>query len=218
MWDVIHPDRRNLTIIRAFSRLGGHPDDPNSDPQDRSWFGPHDRLFRPEESEPLDFKEPPGYVWCWGWDGAGDIEGPDVEPVWEPLKNYSGDPRIVRHDRCESSLSHLSILADECLQPGASCDLSLIAVRGICALFHYIQCVIPPSKLLRGSLIVQHCIPGRDERAGRVKRICRRSLVAGNQNMMLVYYVSVLAIEHLNIMHSKPDKRRDSDLPSNGSF
>lgn len=61
VWDVIHPDRRNLTIIRAYSRLGGHPDDPNSDPQDRSWFGPHDRLFRPEESEPLEFKEPPGY-------------------------------------------------------------------------------------------------------------------------------------------------------------
>lgn len=38
-------------------------------------------------------------VWCWGWDGAGDIEGPDVEPVWEPLKNSTGDPRLIRHDR-----------------------------------------------------------------------------------------------------------------------
>lgn len=22
-------------------------------------------------------------VWCWGWDGAGDLDGPDVEPIWE---------------------------------------------------------------------------------------------------------------------------------------
>lgn len=21
-------------------------------------------------------------VWCWGWDGAGDLDGPDVDPVW----------------------------------------------------------------------------------------------------------------------------------------
>ena len=38
-------------------------------------------------------------VWCWGWDGAGDIEGPDVEPVWEALKNSTGDPRLIRHNR-----------------------------------------------------------------------------------------------------------------------
>lgn len=98
-YTVIHPARRNLTVIRAYARLGGHPDDPQSDPQDRAWFGPHDRLFRQEESEPIDFKMPPPYVWCWGWDGAGDIEGPDVEPVWEPLKNSTMDPRLVRHDR-----------------------------------------------------------------------------------------------------------------------
>lgn len=96
---VIHPARRNLTVIRAYARLGGHPDDPQSDPQDRSWFGPHDRLFRQEESEPINFKLPPPYVWCWGWDGAGDIEGPDVEPVWEALKNSTRDPRTVWHDR-----------------------------------------------------------------------------------------------------------------------
>ena len=100
---VVHPARRNLTVIRAYSRLGGHPDDPQSDPQDRSWFGPHDRLFRQEESEPIDFKLPPPYVWCWGWDGAGDIEGPDVEPVWEALKNSTKDPRTVWHDRGFSS-------------------------------------------------------------------------------------------------------------------
>lgn len=61
-YTVVHPARRNLTVIRAYSRLGGHPDDPQSDPQDRSWFGPHDRLFRQEESEPIDFKLPPPYV------------------------------------------------------------------------------------------------------------------------------------------------------------
>lgn len=58
---VVHPARRNLTVIRGYSRLGGHPDDPQSDPQDRAWFGPHDRLFRQEESEIIDFKMPPPY-------------------------------------------------------------------------------------------------------------------------------------------------------------
>lgn len=24
-------------------------------------------------------------VWCWGWDGAGDLDGPDVDPVWYVL-------------------------------------------------------------------------------------------------------------------------------------
>lgn len=102
VWDVIHPPRKNLTIIRGYTRIGGSPDDPASDPQDRGWFGPHDRLFRPEESEQLKFEQPPPYVWCWGWDGAGDLDGPDVEPIWEALKNFSGDPTVVRHDRCES--------------------------------------------------------------------------------------------------------------------
>jgi len=78
-----------------------HPDDPRTDPQDRSWFGPHDRLFT-EESEPLDFKPGPDYVWCWGWDhGVGDLEGPDVDPVWEKMPNRSSRPDavLVRHDR-----------------------------------------------------------------------------------------------------------------------
>lgn len=35
-------------------------------------------------------------VWCWGWDGAGDLEGPDVEPIWEALPNSTFDPRLVR--------------------------------------------------------------------------------------------------------------------------
>ncbi|KAJ8294114.1 hypothetical protein OF846_002684 [Rhodotorula toruloides] len=38
-------------------------------------------------------------VWCWGWDGAGDLEGPDVEPVWEQMPNQTIDPIVVRHDR-----------------------------------------------------------------------------------------------------------------------
>ncbi|KAH9812001.1 family 69 glycosyltransferase [Melampsora americana] len=99
VWKIIHPERKNLTVIRGYTRLGGAPDDPTADPQDRSWFGPHDRLFRQEESEALEMQPEPDYVWCWGWDGAGDIEGPDVEPVWEPTKNLTFDPRIVRHDR-----------------------------------------------------------------------------------------------------------------------
>ena len=38
-------------------------------------------------------------VWCWGWDGAGDLEGPDVEPIWESFPNMTFDPIAVRHDR-----------------------------------------------------------------------------------------------------------------------
>ncbi|ORY89452.1 cryptococcal mannosyltransferase 1-domain-containing protein [Leucosporidium creatinivorum] len=104
VWDIIHPERRNLTYIRGYTRLGGNPDDPHSDPQDRSWYGPHDRLFRQEESEAINFRPPPPYVWCWGWDGAGDLEGPDVEPIWELMPNTSFDPRLVRHDRSFTEL------------------------------------------------------------------------------------------------------------------
>ncbi|MBW0505156.1 hypothetical protein O181_044871 [Austropuccinia psidii MF-1] len=99
VWQIIHPERKNLTIIRGYTRLGGAPDDPTADPQDRAWFGPHDRLFRQEESEELEMKPEPAYVWCWGWDGAGDLDGPDVDPIWEPTKNLTFDPRIIRHDR-----------------------------------------------------------------------------------------------------------------------
>ena len=28
-------------------------------------------------------------VWCWGWDGAGDLEGPDVDLIWERMPNKS---------------------------------------------------------------------------------------------------------------------------------
>jgi hypothetical protein len=41
------------------------PEDPTSDPQDRAWYGPHDRLFIPEESEVINFVPGPEYVWCW---------------------------------------------------------------------------------------------------------------------------------------------------------
>ncbi|KAF8624724.1 hypothetical protein AX17_007055 [Amanita inopinata Kibby_2008] len=101
VFDIVHPSRRNLTAIRGYARLGGLPDDPRTDPQDRSWFGPHDRLFTEEESEPLEFVPGPEYVWCWGWDGAGDLEGPDVDPVWERMPNKStrAEAVAVRHDR-----------------------------------------------------------------------------------------------------------------------
>ena len=55
MFTIIHPTRRNLTAIRGYVRLGGLPDNPRTDPQDRAWFGPHDRLFIEEESEPIEF-------------------------------------------------------------------------------------------------------------------------------------------------------------------
>ncbi|KIL66639.1 glycosyltransferase family 69 protein [Amanita muscaria Koide BX008] len=101
VYDIIHPKRRNLTAIRGFARLGGLPDDPRTDPQDRAWFGPHDRLFTEEESEPLDFDAGPDHVWCWGWDGAGDLDGPDVDPIWERMPNRStlANAVAVRHDR-----------------------------------------------------------------------------------------------------------------------
>jgi hypothetical protein len=37
--------------IQGYIRLGGLPNNPCTDPQDCSWFGPHDRLFTPEKSE-----------------------------------------------------------------------------------------------------------------------------------------------------------------------
>lgn len=61
VFDIIHPPRRNLTAIRGYVRLGGYDDDPRTDPQDRSWFGPHDRLFVPEESEELEFRPGPEF-------------------------------------------------------------------------------------------------------------------------------------------------------------
>ncbi|KAG8991459.1 capsular associated protein [Tulasnella sp. JGI-2019a] len=61
VFDIIHPPRRNLTAIRGYVRLGGLPDDPHTDPQDRTWFGPHDRLFVDEESEQLEFRTGPEY-------------------------------------------------------------------------------------------------------------------------------------------------------------
>ncbi len=61
VWDIIHPARRNLTAIRGYVRLGGLPDNPRTDPQDRAWFGPHDRLFTEEEGEPISFQPGPEY-------------------------------------------------------------------------------------------------------------------------------------------------------------
>ncbi|ORX40975.1 capsular associated protein [Kockovaella imperatae] len=101
VYDIIHPDRRNLTAIRGYKRLGGLPDDPHTDPQDRSWYGPHDRLFTKEEEEEMTFRTGPESVWCWGWDGAGDLDGPDVDPIWEKMqpKSYSPEAITIKHDR-----------------------------------------------------------------------------------------------------------------------
>lgn len=55
VFEIIHPPRKNLTSIRGYVRLGGLPDNPRTDPQDRQWFGPHDRLFTDEETEAVDF-------------------------------------------------------------------------------------------------------------------------------------------------------------------
>ncbi|GFZ48035.1 hypothetical protein JCM24511_05783 [Saitozyma sp. JCM 24511] len=101
VYDIIHPERRNLTAIRGYKRIGGLPDDPHTDPQDRSWYGPHDRLFTEEEGDEMKFQTGPEYVWCWGWDGAGDLDGPDVDPIWEkmPARCYSEETIQVKHYR-----------------------------------------------------------------------------------------------------------------------
>ncbi|KAJ2924220.1 hypothetical protein H1R20_g12872, partial [Candolleomyces eurysporus] len=62
VFDIIHPNRRNLTAIRGYTRLGGLPDDPRTDPQDRAWFGPHDRLFTEEEGDPVEFSPGPEHA------------------------------------------------------------------------------------------------------------------------------------------------------------
>ncbi len=40
-------------------------------------------------------------VWCWGWDGAGDLDGPDVDPIWEHMKgrSFSEETIQIKHDR-----------------------------------------------------------------------------------------------------------------------
>lgn len=40
-------------------------------------------------------------VWCWGWDGAGDLDGPDVDPIWErmPGKSMNSSAVSIRHNR-----------------------------------------------------------------------------------------------------------------------
>jgi alpha-1,3-mannosyltransferase len=54
-----------------------------------------------EEGEVLDFEPGPQYVWCWGWDGAGDLDGPDVDPIWERMPNQTTtlDAVSVKHNR-----------------------------------------------------------------------------------------------------------------------
>lgn len=48
-----------MTAIRGYKRIGGLPDDPHTDPQDRSWYGPHDRLFTEEEYQEMKFQTGP---------------------------------------------------------------------------------------------------------------------------------------------------------------
>lgn len=40
-------------------------------------------------------------VWCWGWDGAGDLDGPDVDPIWERMPDRTTHDEVVaiKHDR-----------------------------------------------------------------------------------------------------------------------
>lgn len=40
-------------------------------------------------------------MWCCEWDGAGDFEGPDVDPIWQYMstKSVRMDMLTVKHDR-----------------------------------------------------------------------------------------------------------------------
>lgn len=40
-------------------------------------------------------------VWCWGWDGAGDLDGPDVDPIWE---EQVGADRLTCDDKTLKSI------------------------------------------------------------------------------------------------------------------
>ncbi|EDQ98855.1 glycosyltransferase family 69 protein [Laccaria bicolor S238N-H82] len=39
-------------------------------------------------------------IWCWGWDSAGDLEGPDVDTIWERMltKSMMAGSVVVKHD------------------------------------------------------------------------------------------------------------------------
>jgi hypothetical protein len=94
VYDIIHPERRNLTAIRGYKRIGGLPDDPRTDPQDRSWYGPHDRLFTEEEDQEMTFQPGPKHGMslyfppCWF-----GLACPS--PTWNPsLIPYSILPHI----------------------------------------------------------------------------------------------------------------------------
>ena len=93
---VIHPARFNASYSPALAQQSGSPDeDSHLEPVDLEWFGPHDRLFNGEESVPVNFKQAPPAVWCWGWDGANG----DMHPEWQSLKKSVKDPTTVWHDR-----------------------------------------------------------------------------------------------------------------------
>lgn len=172
VYDIIHPERRNLTAIRGYKRLGGLPDDPHTDPQDRSWYGPHDRLFVEAETVEMDFHTGPEYgmssifksitrrdpkregvmhdkywgdwlltslVWCWGWDGAGDLDGPDVEPIWYVYTIRSdctcismGRTRTLTSagKRCPSQTTRLTRSRSSTTAASPSCSASAKTLEG----------------------------------------------------------------------------------------
>ena len=66
LWRAHEPYRRvwpGKRVWRAAAAPNCHrlPDNPRTDPQDRAWFGTHDRLFTEEETVPIDFKPGPEY-------------------------------------------------------------------------------------------------------------------------------------------------------------
>ena len=93
---VIHPVRLNASHSPPHAQQSGSPDEGSYlEPVDVEWFGPHDRLFQGAESVPVNFKQAPPAVWCWGWDGANG----DMHPEWQSLKTPAKDPTRVWRDR-----------------------------------------------------------------------------------------------------------------------
>lgn len=102
VYDIIHPERRNLTAIRGYKRIGGLPDDPRTDPQDRSWYGPHDRLFTEEEEQEMTFQHGPKHGTSMRHDGPTGPECPQL-PSAENRANPLPNSVVLGMGRCGRS-------------------------------------------------------------------------------------------------------------------
>jgi len=88
-------------------------------------------------------------VWCWGWDGAGDLKGLDVDPIWEHMGNKSIKPEYVLI-RQYQHIHHLSNSLRQCggflfsgslyLAPVSSCIALITGSPSFTPILHRIIC------------------------------------------------------------------------------